>query len=42
MQQQEQIAQAQQAAEALAKAGSIKNDSMIAQQLGTTPGMPTV
>ncbi len=39
--QQAQLAQAEQAASALQKAGSIKNDSMIAQQLGTTPGMPT-
>lgn len=40
--QQAQLAQAEQAASALQKAGSVKQDSMISQQLANTPGMPTV
>lgn len=40
--QQAQLAQAEQAASALQKAGSVKEDSMISQQLANTPGMPTV
>ena len=37
----QQMAQAEQAASALQKVGSVKPDSVIAQQLANTPGMPT-